>query len=127
DGGETVELHPKTVAEDAELTVQVIRELDLIVPRNRCGVRHRADRYVGTFVPEIVFDIGVMLRGSSLADAREMRLRDQLEEAPGSALLAANLGAVLMQKGEYEEALKWLALACEARHSLPDNGRRTVM
>ncbi len=127
DGGEVVDLHPETLNERAELKVRVIRELDLIVPRNRCIVRHRADRYEGTLVPEIVFDIGVMLRGNSVVDAREQRLRKQLEETPNSALLAADLGAILMQKGEHVEAQKWLERACDARHSLPDNGRRTVM
>jgi hypothetical protein len=127
DGGETVELYPKLMDENAQLKVRVVRELDLIVSRHRCLVRHRADHYKGTFVPEIVFDIGVMLRGDSVVDAREERLRHQLEETPDSALLAANLGAVLMQKGELAEAQEWLERACATRHSLPDNGRRTVM
>ena len=75
DAGETVELHPEEEFAQAELHVRVVRELDMIVPRTRCMVRHRAERYEPEFLPEIIFDLGVMLTGSSLTDARERRLR----------------------------------------------------
>ena len=126
-GEESVEIHPEEVSAPVQLTVKVVRELDMIVPRKRCVVRHRAERYEPEVIPEIIFDIGVMLRGSSLEDAREMRLRRRLEDNPNSALLASNLGGLLLQKGNYAEAAKWLEKAHAARYSLPDSGRRTHM
>ena len=126
-GEESVEIHPEEVSAPVQLTVKVVRELDMIVPRKRCVVRHRAERYEPEVIPEIIFDIGVMLRGSSLEDAREMRLRRRLEDNPNSALLASNLGGLLLQKGNYAEAAKWLEKAHAARYSLPDSGRRTQM
>jgi hypothetical protein len=127
DSNETVELHPELTTEDAHLHVRVVRELDMIVPRSRCLVRHRADRYEPSLIPEIIFDLGVMLRGESRLDAQEERLRRQLEQYPNSALVASNLGAILMQKQQYDEASKLLEQAYALRQSLPDNGRRTLM
>ncbi len=127
DGEETVELHPEEAGQPASMMVKVVRELDMVVPRRRCIVRHRAERYEPTVIPEIIFDIGVMLRGTSVADGREVRLRSRLDKNPHSALLASNLGVLLMQRGHYEEAGTWLEKAYAARYSLPDNGRRTLM
>lgn len=127
DGDETIELHPEKAFERAKINVNVVRELDMIVPRSRCIVRHRAERYEPEVLPEIVFDIGVRLRGDSVLDAREERLRRKLKEFPDSALIASNLGSVLMQKQQYAEAKRWLEQAYQARFSLPDNGRRTLM
>lgn len=127
DGGETVELQPEGLTDKATLVVRVVRELDMIVPRTRCVIRHRADRYEPTVIPEIIFDIGVMLRGDSRTEARIARLRKRLEEEPHSAVLAANLGTLLMQQAEYDEAQVLLERAYEARYSLPDNGKRTQM
>ncbi len=127
DSDETVELHPQLATERAQLHVRVVRELDMIVPRSRCLVRHRADRYEPSLIPEIIFDLGVMLRGQSRLDAQEERLRRQLEQYPNSALVASNLGAILMQKQQYDEANKLLEQAYALRQSLPDNGRRTLM
>jgi hypothetical protein len=126
-GHETLELHPPQAPKEAELRVRVVRELDMIVPRSRATVRHRAERYAPEVLPEIIFDLGVRLRGDSVCEAREARLRRQLEEFPGSALAASNLGALLIQKQEFAEALKWLEKAYAARFSLPDNGLRTNM
>lgn len=127
DSDETVELHPEVAIEEAHLNVRVVRELDMIVPRSRCLVRHRADRYEQSLIPEIIFDLGVILRGESRLDAQEERLRRQLEQYPSSALAAANLGAILMQKQQFDEARKLLEQAYALRQSLPDNGRRTLM
>ena len=127
DGGESLQLHPDQLVDHAELTVRVVREVDMIVPRRRCIVRHRADRFEPSVLPEIIFDLGFMLRGDSRLDARESRLRKSLEQYPNSALLASNLGTVLMQKQAYAEAQIWLERAYSARHVLPDNGKRTLM
>jgi hypothetical protein len=127
DGGETVELRPDELTDDASLIVRVVRELDMIVPRTRCIIRHRADPYESTMIPEIIFDLGVMLRGNDRLDGRIGRLRKRLEETPNSAILASNLGMLLMQQQKYAEALTWLEQAYAARYSLPDNGKRTLM
>lgn len=127
DGGETVELRPDEITDEASLVVRVVRELDMIVPRTRCIIRHRADRYESSMIPEIIFDLGVMLRGDSRLDARIERLRKRLEETPNSAILASNLGALLMKQQKFTEAQKWLERAYAARYSLPDNGKRTLM
>ena len=127
DGNDTVELNLEETGQPLSLTVKVVRELDMVVPRRRCIVRHRAERYEPSVIPEIIFDIGVMLRGTSIEDVKEVRLRQRLEKNPHSALLASNLGVMLMQRGQYEEATSWLEKAYRARYSLPDNGRRTLM
>ena len=127
DGGESVELRPDEITDEASLVVRVVRELDMIVPRTRCIIRHRADRYEPTVIPEIIFDLGVMIRGDSRLDARIERLRKRLEDTPSSAILASNLGAMLMQQQKYSEAQVWLERAYAARYSLPDNGKRTQM
>jgi hypothetical protein len=126
-GQETIELHPEKEFSKVSLNVRVVREVDMIVPRTRCIVRHQADRYEPSVLPEIIFDLGVLLGGNSIADAREARLRKSLQEQPKSAMAANNLGALLVQKGQYEEAEQWLDRAYELRYALPDNGRRTLM
>jgi hypothetical protein len=127
DGGETIELHPEKEFQKASLNVRVVRELDMIIPRSRCLIRHRAERYEPSIIPEIVFDLGVILSGSSVVEAREARLRKMLADNPKSAKLSSNLGAILVQKGEYAEAEVLLQRAYTYRFSLPDNGRRTQM
>jgi tetratricopeptide (TPR) repeat protein len=127
DGGETVELRPDELTDEASLMVRVVRELDLIVPRTRCIIRHRADRYESSLIPEIIFDLGVMLRGKDQLDAKIERLRQRLEDAPNSAVMSSNLGALLMKQQKYAEASGYLERAYAARYSLPDNGKRTLM
>ena len=97
----------------------------MIVPRTRCIVRHRAEYYRAEVLPSIIFDLGIKLRGASKADVQERRLRRALQKNPFAVLAMANLGALLMQKQQYEEAQQLLGRAWEMRNSLPDNGRRT--
>lgn len=127
DGGETVEMRPDEITDEATLVVRIVRELDMIVPRTRCIIRHRADRYEPELIPEIIFDLGVLLRGDSRVEAKIKRLRKRLEEMPNSAILCSNLGALLMQQQNYAEAKIYLQRAFAARYSLPDNGKRTAM
>jgi hypothetical protein len=42
DGGETLMLHTEMEPIGAQISLRVVRELDLIVPRTRCVVRHKA-------------------------------------------------------------------------------------
>jgi len=131
DGGETVELHPAQEFSNADLRMQVARELDMIVPRSHCIVRHRAEFYkpedVKDVMFDVIFDLGTALAGSSLRDAREQRLRAELAHNPHDALTATNLAGILIQKEAYEEAEKLLNKALAADQSLPDGGRRARM
>lgn len=127
DSGETVDLPTEGSVTGAELRLQVIRELDIIVPRSRCIVRHRAAPMDDSRLPDVVFDLGVILRAGDRELAREKRLREQLKYDPNNALAAANLGALLIQRQEFGEAGQWLLHALEMRGSLPDRGRRAEM
>lgn len=127
DGDETVILHVDPEFQEAKLNLQVARELDVIVPRTRCLVRHRAEQMPPEALPDIVFDIGIMLRGNSLQSAREKRLRQTLADNPRWAMAAVNLAGILIQKQEFEEAESWLHKALDLRYALPDNGRRAHM
>ncbi|GIV79533.1 MAG: hypothetical protein KatS3mg050_3927 [Litorilinea sp.] len=127
DAGETLELHPSRDFAQANLYLRVVRELDMIVPRHRARIRHRAECQEPSILPEIIFDLGVILRRNSRLDHQETRLRAELAENPASALAASNLGAILAQKQRFAEARQWLEKAYAMRYSLPDNGRRTYM
>jgi RsiW-degrading membrane proteinase PrsW (M82 family) len=131
DGGETVELHPTQEFSRADLRMQIARELDMIVPRSHCIVRHRAEFYkpedVKDVMFDVIFDLGTALTGSSLRDAREQRLREELANNPHDALAATNLAGILIQKEAYDEAEQLLSAAVAADQSLPDNGRRARM
>lgn len=127
DGGEEVKLFPGLAFKSASLQVKIVRELDMIVPRTRAVVRHRAGLYETTFVPDIVFDLGVLLRWGDRITAKEQRLRRQLDRNPNHALAAANLGGLMIQQGKYGDAEQWLRQAIGLRQSLPDGGRRAEM
>jgi hypothetical protein len=132
DSGETIMLHPKTQSlGNARLHIQLVRELDMILPRNRCVVRHRAESVeaekLSDLIMDIVFDVGQVFSASSVRESRETRLREDLEQDPMNALAAANLGSLLLQAGNLIEAEKWLQRASAIGYSLPDGGRRVRM
>ena len=132
DSGETIVLHPETqVLGNARLHVQLVRELDMILPRNRCVVRHRAESIeaekLSDLIMDIVFDVGQVFSASSVRESRETRLREELQQDPMNALAAANLGSLLLQAGNLIEAEKWLQRASAIGDSLPDGGRRVRM
>jgi hypothetical protein len=132
DSGETIMLHPASQSlGNARLHVQFVRELDMILPRNRCVVRHRAESVVeeklSDMIMDIVFDVGQVFSASSVRLSREARLREELQRDPTNALAAATLGALLLQAGNLIEAEKWLQCATAIGDSLPDGGRRVRM
>ncbi|MEZ4705742.1 MAG: hypothetical protein R3A44_00970 [Caldilineaceae bacterium] len=51
---ETIELYPENLDAAVQLNTRVVRELDMIVPRTRCLVRHRATSYKQELIPEII-------------------------------------------------------------------------
>lgn len=128
DTGEKVAVHPEQTLNTAYVHLRVVRELDMLVPRAHCAIRHRAEGFYEEGLQDLIFDLGV-----ALADddekllLREQRLRDRLRDNPKDALAAANLGGLLIQKQAYEEAMTWLKLALSMQSSLPDNGRRAQM
>ena len=133
DGGERIELSVSSTADDAKLNLRIAHELDILVPRNRCVVRHRAERYqpeqLTDIIVDIVFDVGRHLvgNGGNGVSTQEPRLRQQLREDPMNGVAAAGLGFLLMQKDELGEAEKWLRRALDVEYSLPDGGRRARM
>jgi hypothetical protein len=132
DSGETIVLHPEfELLGNARLQVQMVRELDMILPRNRCVVRHRAESIkaekLSDLIMDIVFDVGQVFSASAVRSSREARLREELQRDPMNALAAANLGALLLQAGNLTEAEKWLQRASTIGYSLPDGGRRVRM
>lgn len=132
DGGETIALHvdPEEVGQ-ARLHMQIVRELDMIVPRSRAVVRHRAetgsDEKLSSLLFDVVFDVGKLLGGEEKVTDQETRLRQELRREPDNALAAANLGCLLIQRDELTEAEHWLRQALRAEFSLPDGGRRVRM
>ncbi|MCX6031114.1 MAG: hypothetical protein NT169_17675 [Chloroflexi bacterium] len=132
DGGEVVELHPSELsAGQAQLHLQAVRELDMIVPRSRTIVRHRAENYqpeaFKDIIFDIIFDVGIAFAADNRQAAREEHLREELKHNPKDAAAAANLAALLIQRQTYNEAEKWLRLALSMAESLPDGGRRARM
>jgi hypothetical protein len=131
DGGETLVLHPEIEPVGAQLSMRVVRELDLIVPRTRCAIRHKAEISrqgdLGDTLTDIIFDLGVAFSADHRRDAREARLRETLVQNPKDAAAAAGLAGLLIQKQGYDEAEKWLRMALDLEESLPDGGRRARM
>jgi hypothetical protein len=132
DSGETIVLHPASeLLGNARLQVQMVRELDMILPRSRCAVRHRAESVqadkLSALIMDIVFDVGQVFSASAVRSSREAHLREELQHDPMNALAAANLGALLLQSGNLSEAEKWLQRASSIGYSLPDGGRRVRM
>jgi hypothetical protein len=131
DGGETLVLHPEIEAIGAQLSMRLVRELDLIVPRTRCVIRHKAETSqagsLGDTLTDIIFDLGVAFSADRRRDAREARLRETLVRNPKDASAAASLAGLLIQKQGYDEAEKWLRTALDTEESLPDGGRRARM
>jgi tetratricopeptide (TPR) repeat protein len=130
-GGEVADIFLKAPAENANLVFRTVYEVDMIVPRSRAMIRHRAENFETTTMKEtmmdFIFDVGVVFSSDKKLEAQERKLREMLEIDPDDAVAAANLGALLIKKQEYTEAEKWLRLALKDRYALVDNGRRIEM
>ncbi len=107
----------------AILHARIVRELDMIVPRSRAVVRHRAEVSQTHKLTDIIFDVGVRLPWSDKDDRMMAKLHRKLEENPMDVCSMAVLGRILLENGEFDEAEDWLTKAYAMRFSLPDNGR----
>jgi len=111
--------------------LQVVRDLDMIVPRSRSTVRHRAEPVRNAAEPEsswdVVFDLGTLLGRRANDEQLAADLRAVVEQNPGDAAAAARLGALLLQREDFPGAARWLRAAYNGREALPDGGRRVRM
>lgn len=123
----TIPLFPENPVSQAKIFYRAIRELDMVVPRTLCVVRHRAENAAGTLLTDIIFDVGLLLSAGRREQIHETRLRRKLQLDDNDATAAANLGELLLKKRGFAEAEQWLKHALERANSLPDNGRRVHM
>jgi len=104
--------------ERVELTLKIVREVDMIVPRAHALIRHRAERYQ----PSDAFNIPVVMNLTAEHEDEERKERERLGSNPDDAEAALNLGLVLLRRNEMQEAAHWLGHALEMRDRLPDGG-----
>lgn len=120
-----------TDAGQVGVRLQTVRDVDMILPRSRAAVRHRASELPPAGEPEstwdFVFDLGTLIMRRGADDADEARLRESLERAPDDVAAAARLGGLLLRKQDYAGAGRWLRAAYNGRDTLPDGGRRVRM
>lgn len=113
------------------LRLQMIRDVDMIVPRSRSTIRHRAEPPDTVAEPEstwdVVFDLGTLLGRRADDEQMEAELRRLLDRDPADAAAAARLGAMLLKRQDHAGAGRWLRAAYNLRDSLPDGGRRVRM
>lgn len=130
-GGEVVTIFPNLDIEDASLEFRSVHEVDMIVPRSRAMIRHRAEHFKAESMKEVmldlIFDVGVVFSEDKKIIAQEEQLRERLELDPEDAQAAANLALVLVKLGQPAEAEKWLKIALRNSYLLPDGGRRAKM
>jgi len=127
--GGSIDVPLVATAGKPRLRIQAVRDLDMIVPRSRAAVRNRAERdggEPGDSLWDMVFDLGMAIRGGTNAEQEE-RLRLRLEQEPTDAAAAAALGAMLLKGQDHAEAGRWLRAAYNGRDTLPDGGKRVLM
>lgn len=106
--------------EPCELHCQIVRKLDMIVPREHALIRYRIARDDNRYL----FDIGIALAPPPEESDEEEKLRWELKQHPNNAMAAASLGRMLYRKGDLAGAEVYLARALKNARSLPDNGLR---
>lgn len=123
DKGVAIPIFPGKEVSSARVFCRIIRELDMIVPRTRSQVRHRAEREAKGPMTDIIFDVGMILQPGKREQIMETRLRKRLELNSLDAMAAANLGAMLLKRNQFAEAERWLRHALQFKNSLFDHGR----
>ena len=123
DPGGEVTIYSEIDFVQAILHARIVRELDMIVPRSKAVIRHRAEVTPTQTLTDIIFDVGVRLPWSDRDDRMIANLQKKLAKNPLDVCSMAILGRILLENGEYDEAEEWLKKAYAMRFSLPDNGR----
>ena len=122
-----VNIYPQFEFTQAILHARVIRELDILIPRTRAIIRHRAEVKTTAKLTDIIFDMGMRLPLSNGQQWKEKELHKKLQENPLDACTMSVLGGLLLQRQALDEAEELLSQAYAMRFSLPDNGRRVAM
>ena len=122
-----VNIYPQFEFTQAILHARVIRELDILIPRTRAIIRHRAEVKTTAKLTDIIFDMGMRLPLSNGQQWKEKELHKKLQENPLDACTMSFLGGLLLQRQALDEAEELLSQAYAMRFSLPDNGRRVAM
>ena len=108
---------------EAALAARIIREADVLLPRNRAIVRYTAD-LPGHLA---ALDVSVALAPPDENDAEELRLRRELKQHPANPAIAAALARHLYQKGKLDEAEHYYKKALADARRLPDSGERVQL
>ncbi len=122
-----ITIYPEFEFTRAVLHARVIRALDIVVPRTRSIIRHRAEVNAKTKLTDLIFDMGMRLPLSNGQQRKEKELRKKLQANPLDACTMSILGGLLLQRQALDEAEELLSQAYAMRFSLPDNGRRVAM
>lgn len=123
DSGGEVTIYSEFEFTKAILNARIVRELDMILPRTRAVIRHRAEIETKLRLTDVIFDVGVLLPLGDRQERITIDLRKKLAENPNDACTMALLGTQLMKLQQLDEAEKLLTRAYAMRYSLPDNGR----
>jgi tetratricopeptide (TPR) repeat protein len=117
-------LHIKATEQThCQLSARIVREADVLLPRNRAIVR-----YAATLPAHLAaLDVGVALAPPQGSDAEEQRLRRELQSHPTDAASAAALARHLHQMGQLDEAERYYQQALTAARRLPDGGQRVQL
>jgi len=122
-----VAIHSEHAFTQAVLHARLIRELDMVIPRTRAIIRHRAEIDNHAKLTDIIFDIGMRL---PLGDGNEHKIAElqaKLQKNPNDACTMSVLGSLFLQQKDMEKAEALLSKAYEMRFSLPDNGRGVML
>jgi tetratricopeptide (TPR) repeat protein len=108
---------------EVTLAARIVREGDMLLPRNRAIVRYAAD------LPDFLaaLDVGVTLSPPEERDEETARLQRELKKRPGDPAIAAALARHLLQQGKLDEAERYYRQALRSARSLPDGGERVQL
>jgi hypothetical protein len=107
-------------AQNIQFDFKIIRLLDMIVPRERALIRHKAERYA----PDQAFgELTFALPFGDKEKSQEELYREAVEHDPTDTNSAIALAQLLLREAKYEEAIFYLEKALKYRDKLIDHGR----
>jgi len=117
-------LHIKRPArENVRLIARIMREADIVLPRNKAVVRFGVK--ASGQLP--LLDIARLLPTSAASEDEEQRLRRELKQHPLNPAAAATLARQLVEKGRISEAERFYEMALSDARHLPDKGQRVQL